>query len=585
MCTLTIAKRGALVSISRILVRRAAWVLGGALATPAALTAQYDEPPPPAAYAVTGVTVVQADGSRAENVTIVVRRGLIEAMGPGLVPPLDAQVLEGDSLWVYPGLVDADGAADYEFPEIEVDRNQVEGWAPPRHLQGFTPRRAVVEHLTATGASTKEQRTKGIVAAGVHPSGKLMSGRGALLLFRKSAETPEDLVLAPVLGLSMSLRGGQGVYPSTLFGVMAFHRQSFEDARRQGMLLAAYERDQHGMTAPAWDPDYAVLRQVVDDALPVFFAADSAEDIRRALRLAAELEFKPVLLGGAEAWRVADRLVATGTPVFVSVDFPEPKRWKPEKPSAEGDTTAAAEGAEAEGQQHPEPLDAAALREKQHLEDVWSNAGRLAAAGVQIALTTGGGKGDLLEGARKAIEYGLPEQEALRAVTATPATLLGAPQLARVEAGMAATFIVTSGSLFSEDTRITYTFVEGELEKGRASAGGPSEAPAVVLTGEWDVEVASDQGNITATMTVTQTGASFTGFIATEFGRITIQDGTVSGSAINFIGVMEMGGQSLEIQFNGTAQEDEASGSGSGPFGSLSWKATRKTGPGQEAIQ
>jgi hypothetical protein len=572
------------VSTTRTPGHRWVWALVGALTWPVALVAQYGEPPPPAAYALTGVTVVQADGNRTENVTIVVRRGLIEAMGDGLTPPLDAQVLEGDSLWVYPGLVDAYGEADFEFPAIEVDRSQIRSWAPPRHLQGFMPHRAVVEHLTATGTSTKDHRTKGIVAAGVHPRGGLMPGRGTLLLFRKGATTPEELVLRAALGPAMSLRGGQGVYPGTLFGVVAFHRQSFADARRHGVMLTEYSRDPSGMTAPAWDPDFEILRDVVEGSTPVFFAADSAEDIRRALGLADELGFEPMIVGGADAWRVADRLATANVPVLVSVDFPEPTRWKPEKPSEPEDSAAAAEEVEAEPQE-PEPLDAAALREKEHLENVWANAGRLAAAGVRLALTTGGGKGDLLEGARKAIEFGLSEPDALRAVTATPATLLGAAQLARVEPGMAATFIATDGPLFGEDTRIAYTFVEGEVEKGRARAGGPTEAPAVVLTGAWDVEVASDQGTINATMTIDQTGASFTGFISTEFGRMTIQDGTVSGNSVSFIGIMEMGGQSLEIEFSGTAQGDGASGSGSGPFGSLSWTATRKSGPGKETAQ
>jgi imidazolonepropionase-like amidohydrolase len=120
--------------------------------------------------------------------------------------------------------------------------------------------------------------------------------------------------------------------------------------------------------------------------------------------------------------------------------------------------------------QEPEPLDAAEEREKQRLEDIYANAGRLAQAGVSLALTSGGGEADLLEGARKAIEYGLTEEQAVAALTSTPASLLGVGYLARVEEQMPATFVVTDGPLFDEDTKILYTFVEGELEEGKAPA-------------------------------------------------------------------------------------------------------------------
>ena len=89
-------------------------------------------------YEVITVTVIHADGRRTDGVTVIVRGGLIETMGSGVSVPADAQVLEGDSLWVYPGLVDAQGSAAFELPKIEVDRSEVRSWAPPRHLQGFS---------------------------------------------------------------------------------------------------------------------------------------------------------------------------------------------------------------------------------------------------------------------------------------------------------------------------------------------------------------------------------------------------------------------------------------------------------------
>ncbi|NIR43086.1 MAG: hypothetical protein GWM93_04135, partial [Gemmatimonadetes bacterium] len=100
-------------------------VAAAVLLRPGDATGQFNDPPAPAAYALQGVTVVTADGRRSDGVTLVVRDGRIQALGPNVTVPADARVLEGDSLVVYPGFVDADGEAGYEFPELDVDRSQV----------------------------------------------------------------------------------------------------------------------------------------------------------------------------------------------------------------------------------------------------------------------------------------------------------------------------------------------------------------------------------------------------------------------------------------------------------------------------
>ena len=539
-----------------------AWMFGtvllGLAFIPGTTAAQFVEPPPPAAYALQAVTIVQADGSRVAGVNIVIRGGMIEAMGANVPIPADAQILEGDSLLVYPGLIDAQGNAEYEFPE--VDRSGVASWAPPRSVQSFMPHRRVVDHLTATGDDLDDRRKEGVIAAAVHADGRLMPGRGTVLLYRKDAETPQELVLAPALGPVMSFRGAQGVYPTQVFTVMAFIRQSFEDARRDGLIIQQYARDPRGIPTPKWDPDYAVLRDVLDGDQPVYFVADNAEDIRNVLTLSDEYEFRPVIVGGGEAWKVAERLREDAVPVLVSLDFPNPSRWDPEE----------------------EPIEPAELREKEELENLYSNAGRLAEAGVTIALTSGGGEADIREGARKAIEYGLNEAAALAAVTATPAALLGFPQLVRVEEGMPANFLVTDGELFDAESNISYTFVEGMLEKGTVKrASGAGEAPAVNMTGTWEVVL---DGEMTATMTLTQEeGGELSGlFSLGEMGSGDVS-GTISGNKLSCMISIVVGGQSMEVEFEGTVEGDSASGDGSSDMGDFSWTAKRTGGPGEEA--
>lgn len=573
-------------------VTRTAAPLALALATlfPPAAAAQFEDVPPPAAYALQGVTLVRADGTRTEGVTIIVRGELIEAVGADLEIPGDAELLSGDSLFVYPGLFDGEGEVEFEFAESDIERSSVESWNPPRELQGFMPERRVVDHLDSEldGDAAGSQRNKGIVAAAIHPDNALMPGRGALMLFRPAAAGPSDMVVDPVLGPVLAFRAGRGVYPSQLFGIMAFIRQQFADAARHGSLSQAYGRAPRGMTVPQWDPAYEVIREI-QAGTPVFFRADGSEDIRRVFQLADELGFRPILVGGGEAWKVAGELVARDVPVLVSLDFPEPERWErdesgteaPSEEEAEPPPDGSADGEiqEAEAQeaeaQEAEPEDPAVWRERTRLEDLYANAGRLAEAGVRFALTSGGGGTDLLEGARLAIEYGLSEEEALRALTSTPAAMYGVPALSRVEPGYAATFIALDKPLFDEDAKLMYTFVEGDVERvGSAREAATGEA-AVDLTGTWNLEISAEGFEISGTMTITQTGSSFEGDVSLDVGEAAIENGTVSGTEIRF-SIVPDGDDPIEA--TGSVQGDRASGTGgSGDF-SFRWTATRRPG-------
>jgi hypothetical protein len=553
--------------------RSAGWVgtslaLLGALAWPAAVAAQHREPPPPAAFALRNVTVQHADGRVEPGVNLVVRRGLITALAPGAEIPPDARVLEGDSLFVYPGLVDAQGAVELALPEVGSLAG-VPSWDPPRDAQGFTPHRVAGEHLAATGRSLQPQRSAGVLAAGVHPSGGMAPGQSSAVLFRLTTRAPADLVLAPRVGLLFSFQGARGVYPSSLFAVIAHFRQMFEDASRHRLVSSEYARDARGMTPPRWDPDFEVLVEAAGGRVPVFFLADDDEEIRRVLSLADEIGFRPIIVGGEEAWELAGELARRDVPVLASVAFPNPRVWEP---------TGSAGGGEGDAGQ--EELTPAAAREKERLENAYANAARLLEAGVRVALTSGGGGRDLRQGVRKAMEHGLSERDALQATTSVPAAILGIPNVVRVGSGLAANFIVTDGPLFAEGTRIRYTFVEGEMEEGqverRAAVG---EAPSVDVSGSWTAVVDAQGMELRFTMSLQQDGSSFSGTMSSaETGEARIDGGVVSGSSLSFVIVFTMGSESMEMDSRATVEEDRMTGSGTSPMGGFTFTAQRRPG-------
>jgi len=545
------------------------WSVLALLAFPATGQGQYQKPPAPAAYALENVTVIHADGREEAGVNLVIRRGLIQALGAGIGIPPDALILEGESLKVYPGLVDAYGKVALALPTPET-AGEVLSWDPSREAQGFTPHRLAAQYLTAGGADLISARNAGVIAAGVHPEGGMAPGQGTAVLFRKTTETPVDLVVQPSVGLFFSFQGARGVYPGSLFAVVAHFRQMFEDAGRHGLILAEYARDPSGMTLPHWDPDFEILREAASGISPVFFLANDDEDIRRVLRLAEEIGFRPIIVGGEESWQVAGELASRNIPVLLSVAFPSPMDWDPSVQAGEGEDEGAPFSSEA--------LDPAAAREKERLENAYSTAARLLASGVTVALTSGGGQGDLREGARKAMDYGLSEGDALRALTAVPASILGMPQITTVGPGMAANFIVADGPLFDEGTGIRYTFVEGELEESPKSRAAGGEAPSVDVSGSWEASLIAQGMDMSFAMTLTQEGSSFVGSMSGEMGDSQIENGSVSGNSLSFTIVFSMGTESMEIDSSATVTGDRMTGSGSSPMGSFTFNATRNPG-------
>jgi imidazolonepropionase-like amidohydrolase len=537
-------------------VYTAAIALAGSLLSATPLMAQHRSVPPPAAYAIEGVTVVGPGLQEEPGVTVIVRGGLIEAMGAGVAIPADAERLEGDSLFLYPGLVDGDGVGEFEFPEAPEDGPP--SWAPTRVAQRVTPHRRVADHITATGGAQGEQRRRGIVAAAVHAGDGIAPGRSAVLLNRVDAETSRELIARPDAGLSMALQTAPGVYPVTLLGVMATIRQAFLDAERQATLERAFASGSAGLTMPDWDPDYEVLRDVAAGGTPVFFRAADSEDIRRVLGLADEVGLRPIIVGGDEAWQLADELADRSVPVLVDTDFPEPEEWDPES---------------------EEELEPAAFREKRELEAVYANAAALEAAGVQFALTSGEGDADPVEGARKAVEYGLSRNAAIAALTTAPAGILGVESLIRVDEGRPATFILTTGPLLDEGSEIAYTFVEGRYEVGPGSGAGGGEAPTVNVTGSWEVEVTAQGMTVPMEMELQQEGGEFSGTAAADmFGDAEVRGGRVSGSEVSFRLVVAAGGQSMELSFEADVEGDRMNGSGSSPMGDFQMTARRAPG-------
>jgi imidazolonepropionase-like amidohydrolase len=233
--------------------------------------------------------------------------------------------------------------------------------------------------------------------------------------------------------------GFGGEYPGSTMGAIALVRQTLLDARWQRDVLAASGARERPEANPALD----ALQPVIAGTQRLVFDTADELDIGRVIAIGKEFGLSPVIEGNGSEYRVLERLRAARLPVVVPLNFPAP-------PEIE----------------RPETALGTSLAELQHWEQAPANPGRLAGAGVSIALTTRGLKDvgkDFWPALRRAVAAGLSEDDALRALTTTPAALAGqSARLGRIAPGQIANLLVADETLFRAENAAVYAvWVDG----------------------------------------------------------------------------------------------------------------------------
>jgi imidazolonepropionase-like amidohydrolase len=511
----------------------------------------------PDVWAITGARIVPVSGPPIEKGTVILRDGLVESVGPSVSVPPDARVIDGAGLTVYPGLVDA-----FSFVE-EEQKPQTGPPQPPKapdraNPPGVTPARKALDLVRADGR-LESTRTAGITTALVVPKGGIFRGRSALVDMNGATARAMSLRTPVAEHVAFETQGGFAGYPGSLMGVISVIRQELLDAGQYRQAWDRYNATPRGYRRPEPNDDLDALLPVLDRRLPVVLEANEDKEIRRALRLADEFKLNAIVAGGRESWKTAADLKARGVPVLLSLNFPE----RPTDIDAESRET---------------------LKTVQDRLDAPATAAKLQRAGVRFAFTSNGLKTpkQFLTNAIKAVQAGLSKDDALRAMTLTPAQILGAgDQIGSIEAGKVANLLVTDGDLFDEKTKIRYVFVDGERYEIKSEAAPkPGEAPGIDVTGTWTVTVTTPGGNQQATLTLTQKGTELGGTFANpDFGTSEVRNGTVSGKQLSFTVTLSPPGQTVDVSFTATVEGNTMTGTATVPGqGSFDFSGTRPQG-------
>jgi imidazolonepropionase-like amidohydrolase len=404
--------------------------ISAALSWAAIVNASDTIPAPPQAkpIAIKGATIHPVSGPDIPSGTIVFENGKITAIGANATIPSGADEIDGAGKHVYPGLINANTVLGL------VEIGAVRATVDVEEAGAINPNVRSITSVNPDSELIPVARAAGVLTALSVPEGGIISGQSAVL--RLDGWTPEEMtVLSPA---AMHLR-----WPNLTIDRRPRARKSVKDQQKEIEKAQKQIRDAFQIARSYWQarknpaPDFKsdlrweALMPVFDGKLPLFVHASSLAQIEAALAWAKEMQLKIVLVGGDDAWRIAPQLKESDTAVILG------------------------------------PATSLPPRRDDDYDSAWSSAAKLQQAGVRFCIASNGRGAETNERnvgyeAGLAAGYGLPKEEALKAVTIYPAQILGvADRLGSLETGKAATLIVTNGDPLDFPAQVEMAFIDG----------------------------------------------------------------------------------------------------------------------------
>ncbi len=387
---------------------------------------------PPTSVFLTGARIVISADHELDSASLLIRDGKIAAIGASLEPPAGAEVIDLSGKHVYPALVD---------PLVEFDARPIE-YPAGYWNASVLPQLRMDQVARLEGTQLDALRKSGIAIALVAPKEGIIKGQSCVV--STSGESLEKCLLRSQAFQHLRLfpsRGSRTSYPNSPMGAVALVRQALSDADWYQQAWQSVKVDP-SLPAPEYDAALAALNSVITAEQAVIIDGTNELYALRGDRLAREFSLKAIVRGSGREYRRLEAVMATKRPLIIPINFPD----APEVSSR---------------------IDAAntTLQALMHWRLAPENPARLEKAGVSFVFTTDGLEkpGRWREKVRVAIEHGLSEKVALRALTEGPAKLLDLDAVAgTLEEGKLANLIVASGTLFDKSTKIDETWVQGK---------------------------------------------------------------------------------------------------------------------------
>ncbi len=393
-------------------------------------------------YAFTNATIFTQYNKKIENATLLIREGRVEAVGAGVTIPKEAITIDLKGKYIYPSFIDI--YSNYGLPEPKKSERK---WSdPPQFIskkkgaynwnEAIHPEYNAFENFSANEEKAKVYREIGFGTVLSHQKDGIARGSGVLALVGGGKD--HEIILKDKASAHYSFRKGNSGqnYPSSLMGSIALLKQTFYDA---DWYKAAKYTEEYNISLDSWN-------QL--EELPQIMEVRDLLTILRADKLGDEFNVQYTIKANGHEYKRLEAIKATNATLIVPLKYP--KAYDVE-----------------------DPLNAlnVSLADMKHWELAPSNAAKLAEAGVKFALTPADLKDmkDFNGNLQKAIKKGLSHEDALKALTQTPAQIVNSyDQVGSLEKGKVANFLITSDSLFTKDCKVYQNWIRGkkyELKK------------------------------------------------------------------------------------------------------------------------
>lgn len=378
--------------------------------------------------AITGGKVFPVSGPPIENGTVLIRNGTIVAVGANVTIPSDAEKVDASGKWVTPGLVNA----ETQLGLVEVGFGAGANESRARSTDGVTPDFASWDGLNPRSVLIPPAREGGVTSVMSTPVGGLIAGQSSMIDLY--GDTRADMILRAPAAMIAGIGDAGGDGAPAKGQVVSKLRELLQDTRFYQKHVAEFDRGESRQLS-ASPAGLAAMVPVLEGRVPLLIDADQASDIQSVIDLAKEFGIKVILGGGEEAWEVADRLATAKIPVLA-------------------------------GAMSNIPMSFSALGARQ------DNVTLLRKAGVQVAIIGNGGGDEELFNVRNiryeagnAVGYGLSWDEALKAITETPAEIFGvADRIGSLQPGREANVVIWDGDPFEFATRAVAVYVRGQKQ-------------------------------------------------------------------------------------------------------------------------
>jgi imidazolonepropionase-like amidohydrolase len=375
-----------------------------------------------------------------ENGVVVMQNGRITAVGgPGTAVPAGAKVIDVSGMTVYPGLIDSE--THLGLTEVSADRMTNDELEPSDEIM---PHMHVYDGFHAETALIPVTRINGITNAIVAPaSGDTLPGQDSFIQLAGPSAT--EMLTVRDIAMPLNFTGqqrrnqnfDQAKFPFTRMGMATQLRQAFIDALDYDQKLAVYEKkksssdekekDKAG-APPKRDLKLEALLPYLHGKKPVVLAAEQPNDLLTALDLANEFHLKIILNHVTHSASLLDKIAATGLPVIVGPIYEQPK-------------------------------------EDERYDAVYKMPAELAKRGVKIAFASydAHNSRNLPYAAGYAVGFGLPPEEALKALTINPAQMWGVDKdLGSLDVGKMGNVVVANGDPLDVKTDVKHVFIQGQ---------------------------------------------------------------------------------------------------------------------------